>query len=86
MISDRLKGVLLRTLRIDDFPFVDATTADEVPGWDSLRHLTVIAAVEDEYGIRFRSREVLRLRNVGELQVLVDSKVDANPGSMGPRP
>jgi hypothetical protein len=32
-------------------------------------------AQEQEYGIRFRTMEVLRLRNLGQLQALVDRKL-----------
>jgi len=74
MISDRLKSVILRTLRLEDFEFNDSTTAAEVPGWDSLTHVTILSAVEKEYGIRFRTMEVIRLPNVGALQALVDRK------------
>lgn len=75
MISDRLKGVILGVLHLDDFNLQDETTAAEVPGWDSLTHVAILAAVEKEYGIRFRSLEVLRLANVGALQALVNRKM-----------
>ena len=72
MISERLKAVILRELDLDDFEILDETTADTVPGWDSLRHAEMIAAVESEFGVRFSTLEVLRLKNIGELQALID--------------
>ncbi len=72
MISDRLKRTILSTLELDDFDLRDETVADEVPGWDSLSHARVIAAVEAEYGCRFKTVELLRLHKVGDLQALVD--------------
>ena len=74
MISERLKAVILRELDLDDFDIMDGTTADTVPGWDSLRHAQLIAAVEAEFGTRFSTLEVLRLKNIGELQALIDHK------------
>ena len=74
MISQRLKNVILKVLRLEDFVLNDDTTAAEVPGWDSLTHVAILTAVEQEFAIRFRSMEVIRLRNVGELQALVDRK------------
>ena len=55
MISDKLKKTILDELKLDDFDFQDDTTADQVPGWDSLSHLNVILAVEKEFNIRFKS-------------------------------
>lgn len=71
MISDRLKRVILRELELEDFDLQEATVAAQVPGWDSLSHVRVISAVEAEYGVRFKSLEVLKLKNVGDLQALL---------------
>ncbi len=75
MISERLKKVILDELNLDDYEIQDETRADEIPGWDSLNHINVILAIEKYYGIRFKSVEVLRLKNIGGLQKLVDSKL-----------
>ena len=74
MISQRLKKVILGELELDEFDITDETTAPQVPGWDSLSHVRILCAIEKEYGIHFRSLEVLRLKNVDELQALVDRK------------
>lgn len=79
MISDRLKNLILAQLKLDAFDLSDATVASQVPGWDSLAHIGVIAAVEKEYGIRFKTLEVVRLKNVGELQAAIDRKTAAKP-------
>jgi acyl carrier protein len=77
MISERLTRVLERELGLtgSGVKLEASTVASEVPGWDSLRHLKIIAAVEKEFEVRFRSLEVLRLRSVGDLQALVDRKI-----------
>lgn len=75
MISDRLQKVILAELQLDQFPFEDSTVADMVPGWDSLSHARVIAAVESAYGIHFSTVDVIRLKNVGDLQRLIDRKL-----------
>jgi acyl carrier protein len=57
------------------FEITAATTADNVPGWDSLSHVRILLAVEVEYGVRFSAAEVLRMTRVGDLQALVDRKL-----------
>jgi acyl carrier protein len=74
MISPRLKLVILRELDLDDYEINRTTTADAVPGWDSLSHVRIILALEAEYGIRFSTLEVLRMKQVGDLQDLIDRK------------
>lgn len=74
MISSDLKSAILAELNLEDFPLEDSTLASEVPGWDSLSHVRVISAVEEAFGVRFRALEVMKLKNVGELQALVNKK------------
>jgi len=75
MISKELKKVILDELNLDDFDLQDETTAPEVPGWDSLNHINIILAVENKFSVKFKSYEALRLKNVGDLQKLLDSKL-----------
>jgi len=74
MISERLKSTILKELGHESWDIRDETEATDVSGWDSLSHARVLLAVEKEYGIRFRSIEVIRLRNIGELQAIVEKK------------
>ena len=76
MISQRLKSVILGELDLDDFDMSSTTAASSVPGWDSLSHVRIIVAVEAEYGIRFSTLELLRMKQVGDLQELIDRKAD----------
>jgi acyl carrier protein len=75
MISDKLKSVILKELRLDEYEINDETQANQIPGWDSLNHINVILAIELEYKVRFKRLEVLKCKNIGDLQKLCDSKV-----------
>jgi acyl carrier protein len=74
MITERLKTIILRQLKLNGFDLTDETLAYQVPGWDSLNHVIVLAAIEKDYGIHFKAAEVLRLKNLGDLQDLINSK------------
>jgi acyl carrier protein len=76
MISKELKEVILIQLNLDDFDFKDETIAPEVPGWDSLNHINIILAVEEKFKVKFKSYELLRLKCVGDLQKMLDSKLN----------
>jgi acyl carrier protein len=75
MISKELKEVILKQLNLDDYDLQDETTAPEVPGWDSLSHINIVLATEEQFNVKFKSYELLRLKCVGDLQKLVDSKL-----------
>jgi len=55
----------------------DQTRPADVPGWDSLRHVLILSAVEERYDLRLSSREIDSLRSVGDLAALVEAKLGA---------
>ena len=77
MISERLKKVICEELNlgVNLVKIDDKTEATEVPGWDSLNHANIIVAIERDYGVRFKGLEILKCKNIGDLQKLVDSKI-----------
>ncbi|RYE42647.1 MAG: acyl carrier protein [Hyphomicrobiales bacterium] len=50
------------------------TVATSVEGWDSLSHVRIMIAVEEEFGVKFRTSEIAGLKNVGDLVRLVKNR------------
>lgn len=67
---------IFRDLFDDDaLTLTPQTTADQVPGWDSMKMVSIILAVERHFAIRLRSRDVDRLKTVGDLAELVRARL-----------
>jgi len=49
----------------------DSTTAEDVDGWDSLTHISLLSTVEDEFEIKFNMKAIQGLKNVGNLVDLI---------------
>lgn len=50
------------------------TTANDIDDWDSLEHINLIAAVENEFSVRFKMKEVSSMKNVGEMVDIIASR------------
>ncbi len=50
------------------------TTADRTEGWDSFNHINIVVAIEQHFGVKFKTAEIESLRNVGELVALIARK------------
>lgn len=74
-IMDSLIPIFQDVFDDDSLRVTEDTTADDVDGWDSLTHITLISSVEDAFGIRFRMKDLINLKNVGELARLVQKTV-----------
>jgi acyl carrier protein len=55
-----------------------ATTAKDVPVWDSMKQVMILLAVEEKFGIELTTREMDGLRNVGDLVAAVARHVKAD--------
>ncbi|MBE6845319.1 MAG: acyl carrier protein [Ruminococcus sp.] len=70
-LIERLNDVF-RDVFDDDSICVDAnTTSADIDDWDSLEHINLIAAVEDEFRMRFQMKEVSGMKNVGEMMQII---------------
>jgi acyl carrier protein len=57
-----------------DIALTPDTTANDVDGWDSLSHATLVASVEHHFGFRFSRRELASLKNVGDMLKVIEQK------------
>lgn len=49
-------------------------SASDVPGWDSFKQIEILIASEERFGIKFTTRELDGLRNVGDLVATILNK------------
>lgn len=66
-IYERLTEVFRDVFDDDSIEIDDETTADDIEDWDSIEHITLVGAVESEFGVRFKMGEVSGMKNVGEM-------------------
>lgn len=70
-IYSRLNKVFCDVFDDDSIKVGPATTADDIDDWDSLEHITLISAVEREFGMKFKMGEISSMKNVGEMAQIV---------------
>lgn len=73
-IYERLDEVFRDVFDDDAITVNENTTAADIDGWDSLEHINLIAAVEQEFGIKFSMGKVVSMKNVGEMVKLILEK------------
>lgn len=76
-ITNRINKIFREVFQDSSINVTNEMTAADVEKWDSLSHLTMIAAVEKEFGIKFKLKELVSMKNVGDLITAVQSKTAA---------
>jgi len=71
---ERLGGIFQDVFDDPSLIITHTTTADDVPGWDSLTNINLVFAMEREFHIKFALGEIQELKNVGEMANLIARK------------
>ncbi|HVC60170.1 MAG TPA: acyl carrier protein [Acetobacteraceae bacterium] len=58
----------------DDMLLKADLSAKDVQGWDSFKQIEIIMATEERFGMKFTTRELDSLQNVGDLVRVVAAK------------
>ena len=66
-IYDTLTEIFRDVFLRDDLVLRSEMTAADVEGWDSFKQVEIIMAAEERFRIRFTTKELDNLRNVGDL-------------------
>lgn len=73
-IYERLNALFRDFFDDGDIELDEDTTAEDIDDWDSLNHITLIAAVEAEFGVKFTMGEVSGMENVGEMAEIIKTR------------
>ena len=73
-IVERLDDVFRDVFDDDTLEVDENTTADDIEDWDSIEHITLIGAVEDEFKMRFKMGEVSGMKGVGEMIGIIEQR------------
>ena len=59
----------------DNIVVTETTSAADIEDWDSLTHITLISSVEEEFDIKFSMKDVIGMKNVGEMvDIIMEDK------------
>lgn len=74
-IIEKLTNVFHEVFNDNSIVLRDDMTAKDVENWDSLTHMLMITKVEEVFGIKFKLKELNKLKQVSDLIATVESKL-----------
>lgn len=60
-MENRIKNVMAAVLEISADELNDKSSADIITSWDSLRHMNLVIALEEEFDIQFPDKEIVEM-------------------------
>ena len=73
-IIEKLTAIFREVFDDHQLKLTNEMTANDVGSWDSLSHMLMIEKVENTFGVKFKLKEINKLKNVGVLIDLIESK------------
>ncbi len=74
-IIEKLTAVFHEVFNDNNIVLNDEMTAKDVENWDSLTHMLMITKVEETFGIKFKLKELNKLKMVGDLINTIETKL-----------
>jgi acyl carrier protein len=67
-MSGQLNTLIANTLKIDESLVDEGASMQTLPQWDSLAHMTLVAALESEFKVRFEPDDLLSMVSVQNIR------------------
>jgi len=73
-LDTRLASVLSDVLEIPVEQVGESTSPDTVKTWDSMRALSLVASLEEEFGVEFTDQEIIEMANYSLIKLTLQEK------------
>ena len=74
-MDQKLREIMEAVLGVDASGFSDADSPQTIPQWDSVTHLQLMLALEEEFGVQFSPDEMAQLASVGLIRQRLQGEV-----------
>lgn len=74
-IMSELEQIFMDVFAREDIQLSETTSTGDVEGWDSLMHITILEAVQNQYSIAFELDEIVEMKTVGDILQAIVSKI-----------
>lgn len=75
-MEQKIIGIIAKILEVELEEVELDTAIGDLPEWDSLHHLQIIAELEKEYGIKYAAEDLAELEDVSDLIGLTKEMIE----------
>lgn len=75
-ITEKITPVFRKVLNEASLEITDQLSASDVDNWDSLSHMLLISEIEAAFNIKFKLKELNKMKNVGDLISIISTKLE----------
>lgn len=72
-MQERIKTVMAQIFNVDPGSITVDSSPESIERWDSLRHMQLVLAIEDEFGVQFADEDIPELLSLQAIEVRLSS-------------
>jgi len=74
-MEERIKKVMGDVLDVEQSSLNEDSSPDNIENWDSVRHMNLILALEDEFGVQFDEEQITQMLNFQLIKLNLDELI-----------
>lgn len=74
-VFERVRAIAADVLQLPQERITLRSSVDNIETWDSLQHLNLILALEQEFGLQFEPEEMESMNSIEQLVELLETRV-----------
>ena len=67
-MQERIRAVMAQIFNVEAGSIAEESSPEDIERWDSLRHMQLILAIEDEFGVTFADDDIPNLLSLRAIQ------------------
>ena len=84
-ISERVRAIAADVLTIEPGLLTDESSPEDFDVWDSVQHLSLVLALEEQFRVQFEPEEIDRMRTIGGIVRIIEGRVNGGMSRDGDR-
>lgn len=73
-MDEQIKKVMSAVFGLDENQINENSSTDTIENWDSLQHINLIMALEEEFDLEFESDDITKMISFTDISNVINSK------------
>ena len=77
-VLERIRAIAADILKVPAAKITPESSNETIEGWDSVQHLNLVLALEQEFSMQFEPEEIDEMTSIGKIVEVVQTKTGAS--------
>ena len=75
-MEDRIKKVMSAVFEVPIKEINDKSSPDTIESWDSLKHMNLVVALEEEFDVHFNDEDIVEIMNYSLIKIILSKRIE----------